>query len=77
MRWFLLVVLIMGLSTRTLDRGLRDAGHPAIGNYTDLLAYVADKAGVSFAELRGFRCEMEFPLCGSQIDMRFDLPPPA
>ena len=64
----------MGLSTTKLDRGLRNAKHPAVANYTDLLAYVADKAGVSTANLRGFRCEMEFPLCGSQIDMRFELP---
>jgi hypothetical protein len=64
-------------SIQPLGRGVakfRSAENPV---YLDMLKYICEQRRLDPGALRGFRCQIKFPVFSSELMMAFDLPPSA
>lgn len=56
-----------------LGQGLACARHKSLPRYTDALDHVAAKRGWNAGDFTAYRCEILYPMYGSQVCMVFDL----
>ena len=59
-------------SVQTLGWGGDKARHAVIPHYADLLRHVFERLGWDDARFRGYRCEIDYPIYGSQVAFAFD-----
>jgi hypothetical protein len=61
-------------SIRSLGLGLQQCRVNELPQYSEILSHVYKRVGWDAAEFRTYRTEIEYPIFGSQIQHRFDLP---
>ena len=64
-------------SLTELGPGLGRVRTPAMPRYHDLTRHVCGRLGWSAADFRTYRCEIDYPLYGSQVVVSFGAPPAA
>jgi hypothetical protein len=67
-------VMDMAESIQTLGAGVSRFGSTEVPRYVELLRHVCQRLGYDPGALRGHRCEVEFPVYGSQVTMVFEPP---
>jgi hypothetical protein len=64
----------LGVRFRSHGLGLTAIESMQTQNYGRLVEYALRAQGLPRQEMRGFRCEMAYPVYGTQVSLRFDLP---
>ena len=64
----------LGVKRRAHAPGLTAIDSIQTQNYGKLVEYALARLGLPRHGMRGFRCEMAYPVYGTQVAMRFDLP---
>lgn len=64
----------MAESIESLGAGVSRFGSTEVPRYVELLRHVCQRLGYDPGALRGHRCEVEFPVYGSQVTMVFEPP---
>lgn len=64
----------MAESIESLGAGVSRFGSTEVPRYVELLRHVCQRLGYDPGVLRGHRCEVEFPVYGSQVTMVFEPP---
>jgi hypothetical protein len=59
-------------SVQSLGWGREKARHARIPHYVDLLEHVFERLGWDDDRFRGYRCEIDYPVYGSQVALAFD-----
>lgn len=59
---------------RALGRGLANADLPHVKRYVEMVEYVYSKVGLDAADFRGFRLDVQYPICGAQYILAFPIP---
>lgn len=62
------------VANRKLAPGLREVGCAAAKNYREVVQSSVSRLGYSMRDFHGYRSEMAYPLYGSQLSYRFELP---
>ncbi len=65
----------LGVKRRSHGLGLTAIESMQTQNYGRLVEHALRALGLPRQEMRGFRCEMAYPVYGTQVSLRFDLPP--
>jgi hypothetical protein len=63
-------------TTQMLGRGAAPMRIAQVPRYIEMLRHVFGTMGWSEAQFRGYRCNIDYPVYGSQVVLAFDPPPP-
>ena len=61
-------------SIRQLGRGLANADLANVPRYLEMVQHVYSKLGLDATDFRGFRLDLQYPICGAQYVIALDLP---